>query len=89
LPEATAAALQAGAVDAITFSSGKTVLHTAQLLEQQFGEQWQQLLKTVSLVSIGPQTSQSCLAVLGRVDQEATPHDLEGLVAACAAALRG
>ena len=89
LPVTTAAALEAGSVDAITFSSGKTVLHTAQLLEQHFGARWRDLLAPVRLVSIGPQTSRSCEAVLGRVDQEADPHDLEGLVAACAAALRG
>ena len=87
LPAATAAALAAGQVDAITFSSGKTVRHTAQLLEQRFGEGWRQQLEGVALVSIGPQTSQSCLQALGRVDAEANPHDLEGLVAACERAL--
>ena len=89
LPAHAARALEEGAIDAITFSSGKTVLHTAQLLEQHFGDGWRDLLGPVQVVSIGPQTSQSCQAVLGRVDQEATPHDLEGLVVACAAALRG
>ncbi len=89
LPEATAAALAAGAVDAITFSSGKTVQHTAQLLEQQFGAGWQEQLHSVALVSIGPQTSHTCQALLGRVDAEADPHDLDGLVAACEQALLG
>ncbi|MGA0022798.1 MAG: uroporphyrinogen-III synthase, partial [Vulcanococcus sp.] len=88
LPEATAAALAAGGVDAITFSSGKTVQHTAQLLEQQFGASWAQQLDGVALVSIGPQTSHSCRERLGRVDAEAEPHDLDGLVAACAEALQ-
>jgi uroporphyrinogen-III synthase len=74
-------------VDAITFSSGKTVQHTALLLERQFGEGWEQQLEGVALVSIGPQTSQSCLQALGRVDAEANPHDFEGLVAACERAL--
>ena len=87
LPPATAAALAEGAVDAITFSSGKTVQHTAQLLEQRFGSTWMEVLEGVALVSIGPQTSQTCQRVLGRVDAEANPHDLDGLVAACAAAL--
>lgn len=87
LPAATAAALAEGSVDAITFSSGKTVQHTAQLLEQQFGASWQEPLQGVALVSIGPQTSHTCQAVLGRVDAEAKPHDLDGLVAACAKAL--
>jgi uroporphyrinogen-III synthase len=42
----------------------------------------------VRLISIGPATSGRCREVLARVDGEADPHDLEGLVAACAAALR-
>jgi uroporphyrinogen-III synthase len=88
LPAAAAAALAEGSVDAITFSSGKTVQHTAQLLEQQFGPTWQQQLQGVALVSIGPQTSHSCRDLLGRVDAEADPHDLDGLVAACAQALK-
>jgi uroporphyrinogen-III synthase len=76
-------------VDAITFSSGKTVQHTAQLLEQHFGDPWQEQLSGVALVSIGPQTSHACRSQLGRVDCEADPHDLDGLVAACAQALEG
>ena len=87
LPASTAAALAAGSVDAITFSSGKTVQHTAQLLEQQFGATWQQQLERVALVSIGPQTSHTCRGLLGRVDAEAVPHDLDGLVGACVQAL--
>ena len=89
LPKATATALAAGSVDAITFSSGKTVQHTAQLLEQQFGASWAQQLEGVALVSIGPQTSHTCRERLGRVDAEANPHDLDGLVEACTEALRG
>ena len=88
LPAATAAALAAGSVGAITFSSGKTVRHTAQLLERQFGSAWSERLASVALVSIGPQTSRTCRALLGRVDAEAHPYDLDGLVAACAQALR-
>jgi uroporphyrinogen-III synthase len=87
LPEGTAAALAAGEVDAITFSSGKTVQHCAQLLEQQHGPSWLALLAEVALVSIGPQTSAACRAVLGRVDAEANPHDLDGLVQATERAL--
>jgi len=87
LPAATAEALAAGALDALTFSSGKTVQHTAQLLERHFGESWRRTLEGVALVSIGPQTSQTCVQALGRVDAEASPHDLDGLVAACGRAL--
>ncbi len=88
LPAATAAALAAGSVGAITFSSGKTVRHTAQLLERQFGSAWSERLASVALVSIGPQTSRTCRELMGRVDAEANPYDLDGLVAACAQALR-
>jgi uroporphyrinogen-III synthase len=87
LPLATAAALRDGRVDAITFSSGKTVLHTTQLLEKDLGEGWLERLNRVALVSIGPQTSASCRDLLGRVDAEADPHDLDGLLEACARAL--
>jgi len=88
LPTATLEAIERGRLDAITFSSGKTVSHTATLLERSFGEHWLQKLEGVRIMSIGPQTSERCLRVLGRVDGEADPHDLEGLVAACGQALR-
>ena len=88
LPRSTAEALATGRVSAITFSSGKTVQHTAQLLEAGLGESWREQLDRVALVSIGPQTSRSCREVLGRVDAEAEPHDLDGLVVACGRALR-
>ena len=87
LPALTVAALEAGLADAICFSSGKTVRHSAQLLKQRFGENWQTRLEDLKLISIGPQTSATCLAQLGRVDAEADRHDLDGLVAACAEAL--
>ena len=89
LPLATAEALARGGVNAITFSSGKTVQHTAHLLEGEFGHDWCSRLEGVALVSIGPQTSRTCREVLGRVDAEADPHDLDGLVEACVQALRG
>ena len=72
---------------AICFSSGKTVRHSAQLLRQRFGETWPKRLDGLQLISIGPQTSAVCRELLGRVDAEADPHDLEGLLAACAGAL--
>lgn len=88
LPSQALQALEAGRLDALTFSSGKTVSHTCQLLERHFGEAWRQRLAAVRLVSIGPQTSARCRRELGRVDAEADPHDLNGLVAACASVLR-
>ena len=87
MPNATAEALAAGTIDAICFSSGKTARHSAQLLQQRFGTHWSDHLNGVKLISIGPQTSQSCHTHFGRVDAEADPHDLDGLVAACRQAL--
>ena len=87
LPSATLLALEQGRLDAITFSSGKTVSHTCTLLERSYGEAWREPLAAVKIVSIGPQTSERCRTLLGRVDAEASPHDLEGLVAACQACL--
>ncbi len=83
MPAVTAEALKNQQVDAITFSSGKTVSHTASLLSECFGADWQALLREVKLISIGPQTSMRCRELLGRVDGEADPHDLEGLVQCC------
>lgn len=83
MAEPAATALADGAVDAIAFTSGKTALHTAQLMEKRFGSGWEQHLNGVAVVSIGPQTSRSCHEHFGRVDAEADPHDLEGLVNAC------
>ncbi len=88
LPSAALLALEQRRLDAITFSSGKTVDHTCHMLEQSFGEGWRRWLETVRVISIGPQTSLRCLSQLGRVDGEADPHDLDGLVAACGRALR-
>ena len=88
LPTAAVAALEQQRLDAITFSSGKTVSHTCQMLEAAYGPAWQEKLAAVAVVSIGPQTSQRCHQLLGRVDAEADPHDLEGLVEACKVALK-
>jgi uroporphyrinogen-III synthase len=88
LPSDALAALSQGRLDALTFSSAKTVSHTVQLLKQALGDDWPMGLAHTCVVSIGPQTSARCRELLGRVDAEASPHDLEGLVAACVDALR-
>ncbi|URR34579.1 uroporphyrinogen-III C-methyltransferase [Thermosynechococcus sp. HN-54] len=72
------AALEAGQVDIVTFTSSKTVKHFCQLL----GARVADLLQNVQIASIGPQTSQTCRELLGRVDAEATEHTLEGLLQA-------
>ena len=88
MPEITARALAERAVAVIAFSSGKTAQHTARLLEQHLDTPWLQQLEGVKLISIGPQTSLSCQKHFGRVDAEATRHDLEGLVTACCQAMQ-
>jgi len=88
LPSVAVMALERGELDALTFSSAKTVSHICHLLESSFGPGWLDRLEGVQVVSIGPQTSLRCRQLLGRVDAEADPHDLEGLVAACGRALR-
>ena len=87
-PSGAIQALEQRRLAAITFSSGKTVTHSCELLERSFGASWRQWLDGVRLISIGPQTSARCRERLGRVDAEADPHDLEGLVQACIRALR-
>ena len=87
LPSRALQALQQRSLDAITFASAKTVRHTARMLQDSFGDEWPALLEGLQLISIGPQTSRSCCEWLGRVDGEADPHDLDGLVQACVKAL--
>ena len=89
IPSETLQALEAREVDAISFSSGKTVSHTVALLTKAIGDQRMALVfQNPAVVSIGPQTSQRCMELLGRVDAEASPHDLDGLVEACVQAIQ-
>ena len=81
VPAAAAAALAQGPVDVITFTSSKIVRNTAILLAAHLGEGWQSRLGQPKVVSIGPETSRTCRALLGRVDAEANPHHMEALVA--------
>ncbi|OLP18758.1 uroporphyrinogen-III C-methyltransferase [Leptolyngbya sp. 'hensonii'] len=78
---AAQAALQQGRVDVVTFASSKTVRYFRQLLEQA-EPNWQTWLEGVCVASIGPQTSESCRKLLGRVDVEAKVYTLEGLAQA-------
>ena len=71
-------ALQRQAVDVITFASSKTVECFCQLLESHGGA----VLDRVCIASIGPQTSKSCISLLGRVDVEAEEYTLDGLIQA-------
>ncbi|MDG2990264.1 uroporphyrinogen-III C-methyltransferase [Candidatus Synechococcus calcipolaris G9] len=73
-------ALEQQQIHLVTFTSSKTVRHFCQLLGG--GDRTQELLNQVKIASIGPQTSQTCQTLLGRVDIEAQEHSLEGLFAA-------
>ena len=82
-PSGALLALERRELAAITFSSAKTVEHTALLLQRNLGADWRQRLAETRLISIGPQTSRRCRDLLGRVDAEADPHDLDGMLQAC------
>jgi uroporphyrinogen III methyltransferase / synthase len=77
-------ALQQREIDIITFASSKTVAHFWQLLQKkplpEKHEDWLEVLRTVKIASIGPQTSQTCLQLLSRVDIEAQEYTLDGLI---------
>jgi uroporphyrinogen III methyltransferase / synthase len=77
-------ALQNRKVDVITFASSKTVQFFCQLTNKIFSNQSNisQLLDGVCIASIGPQTSQTCHSLFGRVDIEAQEYTLDGLAQA-------
>jgi uroporphyrinogen III methyltransferase/synthase len=79
-PDAVAR-VRAGAVDAITFTSSSTVENFCDLIA---GVPDPQPL----VVSIGPVTSETARKRGLRVDAEADPHTIDGLIAALTAALR-
>ena len=78
LPEAVAAALDEGRVDAVTFTSRSTVGGFTALAQVPEG---------VVVACIGPVTADAARAAGLRVDAVAAPHTLEGLVEALEAAL--
>lgn len=71
-------ALQRRAVDIITFASSKTVQNFCHLLKPHADIN----LDGICIASIGPQTSKTCLSLLGRVDVEAEEYTLDGLMQA-------
>ena len=75
-------------IKAIVFTSGKTVVNSVELLSKSIGKSWYKNFTDIRIVSIGPQTSLNCKKYFGRVDEEANPHDLEGLLQACISALK-
>jgi uroporphyrinogen-III synthase len=83
IPDPTAiAALKNRSVQVITFASSKTVKHFCELLQRSIGDGWQHDLEKIAIGSIGPQTSKTCRALLGRVDVEAQEFTLDGLTKA-------
>jgi len=76
------AALQQKTLDVITFASSKTVKNFCQLIESNRQQLPQNVLEGICIASIGPQTSESCHNLLGRVDVEAQEYTLDGLTEA-------
>ncbi len=79
LPPETLFALEKRSVDCITFTSSSTVQNLAAMLGE---EMMLDMLKGVTVASIGPITSQSCRDLGLKVDIEPETHTLEALVAA-------
>jgi uroporphyrinogen III methyltransferase/synthase len=77
------AAIQKQNIDAIAFTSSKTVKHFCQLLNRVATEDiWRSWIANVQIASIGPQTSKTCHEMLRRMDCEALEYTLEGLAEA-------
>jgi uroporphyrinogen-III synthase len=89
IPHQSELALKSGKIDVITFASSKTVQFFSQLLEQIFSESENNqtfspanYLNGICIASIGPQTSNACQSLFGRVDIEAEEYTLDGLTQA-------
>jgi len=76
-------------VDFIVFTSSKTAAHTYKLIQKFFGDQNNNILDEVKLISIGPQTSIGCRKYFKRVDNQAMIYDLDGIVKACIESIHG
>lgn len=82
VPTPVLTAIQTQQIQWVTFASSKTVVHFCQLLHTSLGQHWLTYLDSVKIASIGPQTSKTCQSQLGRVDVEANPYTLDGLITA-------
>ena len=80
MPIETEKAFQEGIIDAILFSSGKTVINSAFLLEKYLGNKWLSIIENIHLLTIGPQTSIACNKVFKRVSKQADIYTFEGLL---------
>lgn len=79
LPGPVAERLAAGRVDVLAFASSSTVRNLVELLGGRVNP-------VMRVASIGPVTTKTCHELGLRVDAEADPHDLDGLVQAVVAA---
>lgn len=66
-------------INVVTFASPKTVECFYQMIQAVSGESF---LENICVASIGPVTSVACKDVLGRVNVEAQPYTLDGLIKA-------
>ncbi|MFM7575837.1 MAG: uroporphyrinogen-III synthase, partial [Microcystaceae cyanobacterium] len=83
LDQEVESALKTGQIEVITFASSKTVQNFWQLIQPLTSEKsLTKLLAPVCIASIGPQTSKTCQALLGKVTVEAQEYTLEGLTQA-------
>jgi len=80
IPQETINVISNRKVDAMIFSSGKTVSNSAVLLEKTFGKKWLKYLDQTKLLTIGPQTTKKCKNMFGRVDSQAQKYTFEGLL---------
>jgi uroporphyrinogen-III synthase len=78
MPSAVRRAIEAGAADAVTFTSASTVRGFMGVA----GPSWERAARRPLVVSIGPVTAAAARTAGLRVDAEARPHTIEGLVAA-------
>jgi uroporphyrinogen III methyltransferase/synthase len=79
IPTTIENAFKDGRINVVTFASPKTVECFYQMIQSIDGES---LLNNICIASIGPVTSTACKDVLGRVDVEAQPYTLDGLIKA-------
>ncbi|MEA5598722.1 uroporphyrinogen-III synthase [Rivularia sp. UHCC 0363] len=79
IPSSIVSAFKEGKIDVVTFASPKTVECFYQMIQSIGGESF---LNNICIASIGPVTSVVCKDVLGRVDVEAQPYTLNGLIKA-------
>lgn len=82
LPEGVRERVLAGEVDVLAFASSSTVRNFAALLGGR-------VPASTRVASIGPVTTRTCRELGLPVSAEASPHDVDGLVAAVVEAVRG